>query len=146
MLYSHLAACTLAILTAPAVALPTSNAASLDIRVTTETWRIPSMDVHMMTRHSGLPGGGHWSEIFKFSSTIDFDITMPNDRNLHCRASFANGTLPDNLATCTGEGHRVGFRMNEYTALGPRRKELAFVLQVFRIERRGWVANDIVLW
>lgn len=92
------------------------------------------MELHMMTRHSGLPGGGDWPENAKYPSTIDFDIHMRN-HIAHCHTKFANGTLPDDLAACSGEGGRVRFRMSEYTELGPRRKELAFVLQVFRVDR-----------
>ena len=93
------------------------------------------MELHMMTRHSGLPGDGEWPENAKYPSTIDFDINMPGRQDTHCHTEFMNGTLPDDPAACTGEENRVRFRMNEYTVLGPRRKELSFVLQVFRVER-----------
>lgn len=136
MLYLRVAAFTLAILTTPMFALPASESPSLASRADTETWSIPNMELHMMTRHSGLPGDGAWPEYTKYPSTIDFDINMPNNRILHCHNSFVNGTLPDDLAACSGEGDRVRFRMVEYTELGPRRKELSFVLEVFRVQRR----------
>lgn len=94
------------------------------------------MELHMMTRQSGLPGGGDWPESTKYPSTIDFDIRMSNNCTLHCHSSFANGTLPDEIGGCSGEGDVVQFRMSEYTALGPRRKELSFVLEIFRINKR----------
>lgn len=92
------------------------------------------MELHMMTRHSGLPGGGDWPESSKYPSTITFDIQLPG-QIAYCHAEFANGTLPDDLAACTSEGSRIRFRMEEYTALGPRRKELSFVLKVFKVDK-----------
>ncbi|KAJ4991102.1 hypothetical protein SVAN01_03452 [Stagonosporopsis vannaccii] len=141
MLYSRLAALALAILTVSTRAFPTSTSSSLNSHANTEAWSIPSMELHMMTRLSGLPGDGEWPESTKYPSTIDFNIKMPDNHILHCYNSFANGTLPDDLAACSGEGSGVRFRMTEYTALGPRRKELSFVLEFFKVERRGGEQN-----
>ncbi|KAF2622605.1 hypothetical protein BU25DRAFT_377411 [Macroventuria anomochaeta] len=135
MLSLNLAAFASALLITSTIALPTSVSSSLSTRATTEQWSIPSMELHMMTKFTGLPGNGPWPENSKYPSTIDFDINMPNYQNGHCHTEFLNGTLPDDLAACSGEGGRVRFRMKEYTALGPRRKELSFVLQVFRVDR-----------
>lgn len=94
------------------------------------------MQLHMMTRHSGLPGGGDWPSGSSYPSTIDFDVNMP-DLTVHCHNEFANGTLPDDIAACSGEGDKVSFSMRFYTGLGRRRPELSFVLEVFRVEKVG---------
>jgi len=91
--------------------------------------------MRMMTRYTGLPGNQPWPESLKFPSTIDFDINMPGNQSAHCHTEWANGTLPDDLAGCVGERGRIRFRMKDYTDLGPRRKELSFVLQAFRVDR-----------
>ncbi|KAF3008699.1 hypothetical protein E8E13_009484 [Curvularia kusanoi] len=132
MLLIYFAALLFASIARPAVALP---ALILPFRAATENWRISSMQLHMMTRYSGLPGDGEWSGGYSFPSTIDFDVKMPG-QNVHCHTEFTNGTLPDDLAACSGEGDRVKFAMRPYDALGPRRAELSFVLQLFR-EGRG---------
>ncbi|KAH6618910.1 hypothetical protein C7974DRAFT_401122 [Boeremia exigua] len=134
MLFSRLAIFALAILTESIVALPTSGSIAPIPRPGIEIWHIPTMELHMMTRHSGLPGGGGWPESTKFPSTMDFDIIMPNNQSTHCYIEFANGTLPSDPAVCTGEMSKVIFRLSEYAALGPRRKELSFVLEVFKLE------------
>ena len=94
------------------------------------------MQLHMMTRVSGLPGDGVWPSESKFPSSIDFTVDMPS-QSVTCSTAFANGTLPGDLAACSGEGDSVRFRMLPYTASGSRRPETSFVLQVFRVERGG---------
>ena len=88
----------------------------------------------MMTRFTGLPGNSPWPESIKYPSTIDFDINIPNYQTTHCHADFMNSTLPEGLESCHGKSGEVRFRMKEYTALGQRRKELSFILQVFRVD------------
>lgn len=102
---------------------------------TTEQWSVPRLDMKMMTRFTGLPGQNPWPESIKFPSTIDFDINMPGDQKAYCLAEWANGTLPDDLRSCEGGESEIGFRMKDYTDLGPRRRELSFILQVFRVDR-----------
>ncbi|UPX15832.1 uncharacterized protein EKO05_0006269 [Ascochyta rabiei] len=126
---------TLSLLTLSTTALPFSNQAP----PTAEQWTIPSLSMHMMTRYTGLPGSQPWPESTQFPSTIAFDVNMPNNHTAHCRAEWANGTLPDvgDSMGCTGEGPgRVRFRMREYTELGHRRPELGFVLSVWRDDRQ----------
>jgi hypothetical protein len=94
------------------------------------------MQLHMMSRLSGLPGDGAWPSAYSFPSTIDFTVTMPG-QNATCHTSFANGTLPVDPAACSGDGNGVRFRMLPYTASVSRRLETSFVLQVFRVERDG---------
>lgn len=144
MLPLHLLSLTLTLLTSSTAALPTSGHSSSEPAAKTETWRIPRLELHMMTRLSGLPGGGDWPASFQYPSTIDFDIVMPNNQSLHCHNEFANGTLPVDSAPCAGEG-TVGFRMAEYTELGPRRKELSFVLHVFRVENGTLAAGEVAV-
>ncbi|KAF1925400.1 uncharacterized protein M421DRAFT_240703 [Didymella exigua CBS 183.55] len=132
MLSLHLIALALAFLTTSITALPAPGF-SLIPRVATERWSIPTMELHMMTQHSGLPGGGEWPESSKYPSTISFAIHMPG-QIAHCHTEFANGTLPDDLASCSSEGSRMRFRMEQYMGSGPRRKELAFVLKVSRVD------------
>lgn len=127
------------------------------------------MSLHMMMRHTGLPGPGDWPEGTRYNSSVEFDIDLPAGRDelvrWTCRAEFANGTLPAGFEGCgradvEGEGEaervaeadwkgngngereeegveRVQFRMARYTALGNRRAELSFVLEVFRVVRAG---------
>jgi hypothetical protein len=132
MLSLHLTTLALAFLTTSTTALP-APAYSLSPRAATEQWIIPTMELHMMNQHSGIPGG-FWPEGSTFPSTIDFDLQMPGRSAVHCHTEFANGTLPDDSPACSGEGSRVRFSMEQYTALGPRRKELAFVLRVYRVD------------
>lgn len=122
-------------LTASVIAFPASVPSALVTRVTTELWDIPNLELHMMTKLTGLPGQNPWPDELKFPTTIDFNINMPGHQTAHCHDEFTNGTLPDDLRTCTSEGSRVRFRMKEYTALGKRRPELSFVLQVLRVDR-----------
>lgn len=138
MLLVYFAVLILASIAGPALALPALTFTSLLPRAATEKWRISSMQLHMMTRYSGLPGGGEWSGGYSFPSTIDFDVEMPG-QNVHCHTGFANGTLPDDLAACSGEGDRVRFAMRAYDALGPRRAELSFVLSILRVRKFGSV-------
>ncbi|KAJ8113214.1 hypothetical protein OPT61_g4611 [Boeremia exigua] len=134
MLSLLFATLAVAIITATTNALPASVSSSIQSRAAIEIWNIPRMELHMMTRHSGLPGDGGWPESKKYPSSIDFDVNMPNNQSAHCQNTFTNGTLPEDTGACTSEGGRVRFQMIEYTALGPRRKELSFVLQVFKLE------------
>lgn len=136
MLSLHLTAFSLALLVLQAIGFPAPAPVSLLPRADDETWGIPSMHLHMMTRLSGLPGDGVWPSESKFPSSIDFAVDMPG-QSFTCHTTFANGTLPEDLAACSGEGDRVGFRMLPYTASGSRRPETSFVLQVFRVKRDG---------
>jgi hypothetical protein len=130
-------------LTASVFAFSASTVPSaLVTRVTTEQWDIPNLELHMMTKLTGLPGQNPWPDEMKFLTTIDFNINMPGHQTAHCHNEFTNGTLPDDLVACTSEGSRVRFRMKEYTALGKRRPELSFVLQVFRVDRAVQVFLD----
>ncbi|KAJ4330155.1 hypothetical protein N0V87_010251 [Didymella glomerata] len=107
---------------------------SLSTRAATEQWSIPTMQLHMMTKHSGIPGGA-WPEGSQYPSTIDFELHMPG-QIAHCHTEFANGTLPDDLPACSTEGDAIRFRMDDYTGLGERRRELSFVLRIWRIHKR----------
>lgn len=136
MLSLHITAYSLALLALAATAFPAPAPVSLLPRADSEAWSIPSMQLHMMTRLSGLPGDGAWPSDSKFPSSIDFTVDMPG-QSVTCHTAFANGTLPADLAACSGEGDGVRFRMLPYTASGSRRPETSFVLQVFRVERGG---------
>lgn len=134
MLSLHLIA-VLAFLAPSTIALPAPSS-SLSTRAATEQWSIPSMDLHMMTKHSGIPGGA-WPEGSQYPSTIDFELHMPG-QIARCHTEFPNGTLPDpnDLPPCETEGDAVRFTMEDYTGLGVRRRELSFVLRVWRIRKR----------
>lgn len=94
------------------------------------------MQLHMMTKHSGIPGGA-WPAASQYNSTIDFELHMPG-QIAHCHAEFANGTLPDpdDLSPCSTEGDAIRFTMEDYKGLGERRRELSFVLRIWRIRER----------
>ncbi|KAG9198320.1 hypothetical protein G6514_010290, partial [Epicoccum nigrum] len=132
----HLTTYSLALPALPAIALPAPTLLLPPRAPANETWNIPSMQLHMMSRLSGLPGDGAWPSAYSFPSTVDFTVTMPG-QNATCHTSFANGTLPADPAACSGDGNGVRFRMLPYTASGSRRPETSFVLQVFRVERGG---------
>jgi hypothetical protein len=133
---------TLLTLLTSTIALPTTNTVR---QVSPEQWSIPRMQMHMMSKDTGIPGN-QWPESAKFNSTIDFDILVPDHAStgmvkVNCQAGFANYTLPVGTVECTpvvAEGQSleafgsVEFGMSLYTALGPRRPELSFVLSVMR--------------
>lgn len=67
-----------------------------------------------------------------------------------CKGDWVNGTLPERMVGCSfagagkrelkegdgdgaGEGESVFFGMTPYTALGSRRAELSFVLEIVRV-------------
>ena len=135
MISLHLTTFAIALLTTPSVAFPTTSSSSLKARDTAEQWEIPNLELHMMTKLTGLPGQNPWPDELKFPTTINFDVNMPGYPIAHCHNEFVNGTLPDDLGACASDGSRVRFRMKEYTALGKRRPEMSFVLQVFRVDK-----------
>jgi hypothetical protein len=103
------------------------------------------MQMHMMSRDTGIPGN-QWPESSKFNSSIDFDVLIPDHATegmvkVNCQAGFANYTLPASTTSChpvltdgqTAESFGlVEFGMSLYTALGPRRPELSFILSISR--------------
>jgi hypothetical protein len=109
---------------------------------TIEQWRIPRLNMHMMSVHTGLPGDT-WFPGTQFNSTIDFDLTFPSHVSQNtsgpsalitatCFASFPNGTLPVGRTYCTSPSltETIFFELYAYTDLGPRRPELSFWLEV----------------
>jgi hypothetical protein len=135
MLSLYIIASALIFLTPSITALPV-HSLSLSTSAATEQWSVPTMELHMMTKHSGIPGGA-WPEGSQYPSTIDFELNMPG-QIARCHTEFANGTLPDpnDLLPCKAEGDAVRFSMEDYTGLGVRRRELSFVLKVWRIRKR----------
>ena len=107
--------------------------------ITTETWQIPRLDMHMMSIGTGIPGNPPWPEDSKFDSTIDFDVMVPAARGLvkwNCQGAMANGTITERLIDCVrseegGEGSLM-FGMQKYNGLGERRAELSFSLWLYR--------------
>jgi hypothetical protein len=131
-----------------ALALPTTNTPSLAARqVSAEKWSIPRMQMHMMSKDTGIPGNT-WPDSAKFNSSIDFDVMIPDHAStdmlkVNCQAQFANYTLPVGTLECVpvvaaGESVEgfgdVEFGMSLYEGLGPRRPELSFVLHVYRAD------------
>jgi hypothetical protein len=121
-----------------AYALPTNIHSLKRQDPTAEQWRIPRLNMHMMSVHTGLPGDT-WFPGTQFNSTIDFDITLPSHTSsnastitTNCFASFPNGTLPLGRTYCTpaSPSETVFFELYAYTDLGPRRPELSFWLDV----------------
>jgi hypothetical protein len=103
-----------------------------------EQWTIPRLDMHMMSTHADIGG-----TIIAFNSTIAFDVIIPDHTALQttstpskilssCSASFPNGTLPLGHIYCTpiSATEVLFFEIYSYTALGPRRPELAFWLEL----------------
>lgn len=52
----------------------------------TESWSIPTMDVHLMGRDTGIPGNT-WPEDRKFNTTLDFALTLPSS-TVQCSANW----------------------------------------------------------
>ena len=126
-----------ALLSPPASALPNTLFALQTI--TTETWQIPRLDMHMMSIGTGIPGNPPWPEDSKFDSTIDFDVMVPAATGLakwNCQGAMANSTITERLIDCVryeedGEGGLM-FGMQKYDGLGERRAELSFSLWLYR--------------
>lgn len=107
-------------------------------REVAEQWEIPRLNVHMMTRFTGIPGNNGWPESAKFPSTIDFTVAMPGNMTADCTTSWPNGTLPnpqDFFPCKDSEGTKgaVYFRLREYVSGFKRRPETSFSLQVLRV-------------
>ncbi|KAH8730591.1 hypothetical protein GQ44DRAFT_606302 [Phaeosphaeriaceae sp. PMI808] len=106
-----------------------------------ERWAIPRLNMHMMSQHTG-PDDHKWPQSLYFNSTINFDIVLPNhthgsessNTTSNCEASFPNGTLPDASVplkcTSPSDHEQLMFTMSVYKDLGPRRKELSFILSM----------------
>ncbi|KAH7090560.1 hypothetical protein FB567DRAFT_626519 [Paraphoma chrysanthemicola] len=108
----------------------------------TERWLIPRMDLHFMTRDSGLPGG-QWPPSALFDTTIFLGLILPWNHTVPqststftttCTASWPNGTFPSAHTEfpCTSPTHRenITFSLSPYTGLGERKPELSFSLHV----------------
>ncbi|KAB2099892.1 hypothetical protein AG0111_0g12022 [Alternaria gaisen] len=96
--------------------------------ITTETWLIPRLDMHMMSIGTGIPGNPSWPEDSKFDSTINFDVMVPAATGLakwNCQGAMANGTITERLIDC------------KYDGLGERRAELSFSLWLYRNKQDG---------
>jgi hypothetical protein len=103
-----------------------------------EQWSIPRLDMHIMSTDTYTHGA-----TTAFNSTINFDVVMPDHTKLQtainsgrilssCKASFSNGTLPLGHVYCTplSTTEVLFFEIYSYTALGPRRPELSFWLEL----------------
>jgi hypothetical protein len=86
-----------AVLSAPLTAPLTS---SLTTR-STETWSIPTMDVHFMGRDTGIPGNT-WPEDRKFNTTLDFTVIFPTFER-QCSANWIYQQVPTTTQSC-GDG------------------------------------------
>jgi hypothetical protein len=52
----------------------------------TESWSIPTMNVHFMGRDTGIPGNT-WPDSEKFNTTLDFTLTTPSSE-VQCSANW----------------------------------------------------------
>jgi hypothetical protein len=67
----------------------------------TETWSIPTMDVHFMGRDTGIPGNT-WPEDRKFNTTLDFTVIFPTFER-QCSANWIYQQVPTTTQSC-GDG------------------------------------------
>jgi hypothetical protein len=74
---------------------------------TTETWSIPTMDVHFMGRDTGIPGNT-WPEDRKFNTTLDFTVIFPTFEQ-HCSANWTYQQVPTTKQSC---GDDVTFQLS----------------------------------
>ncbi|KAJ4369069.1 hypothetical protein N0V83_006152 [Neocucurbitaria cava] len=110
-----------------------------------EEFRISSLNMHMMSEGTGIPGNPPWPDNKRFDTTLDFQVVVPNiDWNRtstspatythDCHWSWKNGSFPEKyLVKCKG-GSPLGldaiwFQMFEYTGLGPRRPDTGWNLR-----------------
>jgi hypothetical protein len=102
MHFNTLLSCaTLAVpaLSAPLVAPITARA--------TETWSIPTMDVHFMGRDTGIPGNT-WPEDRKFNTTLDFTVIFPTFER-QCSVNWKYQQVPTSKQSC---GDDVTFQLS----------------------------------
>ncbi|KAH7075579.1 hypothetical protein BKA63DRAFT_300978 [Paraphoma chrysanthemicola] len=108
----------------------------------TERWLIPRMDLHFMSRDSGLPGG-RWPPSALFDTTISFDLVLPWNHTVPqststftttCTVSWPNGTFPSIYTefpcTSPSSSEKITFSLSPYIGLGDRKAELSFSLYV----------------
>jgi hypothetical protein len=75
----------------------------------TETWSIPTMDVHFMGRDTGIPGNT-WPDSEKFNTTLDFTLTTPSSE-VQCSANWKYQAVSTAEWTC-GDATGVSFHLS----------------------------------
>jgi hypothetical protein len=90
----------------PALSAPFPNGS-------TETWSIPTMNVHFMGRDTGIPGN-QWPESSKFNTTLDFTLTLPSSTVL-CSANWVYQQVSTAEWAC-GNGTGVSFHLGPTSA------------------------------
>jgi hypothetical protein len=90
----------------PALSAPVSNGS-------TETWSIPTMNVHLMGRDTGIPGN-EWPENRKFNTTLDFTLALPSS-TVQCSANWVYQQVSTDEWTC-GNATDVTFHLGPTSA------------------------------
>ncbi|KAF2276740.1 uncharacterized protein EI97DRAFT_432983 [Westerdykella ornata] len=113
---------TLLLLSATALAAP--------LATRTQSWPIPSLEVHFMGHDSGLPGG-QWPEAHKFNSSLAFTIAVaPNSPSIPCRAPWPEKEIPTTPLPCDADGFEFQLSPTSSGLL----TETSFVLTVRKME------------
>jgi hypothetical protein len=84
-------------------------AAPLTVR-STESWSIPTMDVHLMGRDTGIPGNT-WPDSRKFNTTLDFTLTLPSSE-LKCSANWKYQQVSTDAWPCGDATTGVSFQLS----------------------------------
>jgi hypothetical protein len=75
----------------------------------TETWSIPTMNVHFMGRDTGIPGNT-WPEDRKFNTTLDFTLATPS-AEVQCSANWKYQEVSTAEWAC-GDATGVSFHLS----------------------------------
>jgi hypothetical protein len=94
-----------------AFALP-ALAAPLTSR-STESWSIPTMNVHLMGRDTGIPGNT-WPDDRKFNTTLDFTLNTPS-AEVQCSANWKYQEVSTAEWAC-GDATGVSFHLGPTSA------------------------------
>lgn len=95
------------ILLSMTLALPALSAPLLATRAT-ESWSIPTMDVHLMGRDTGIPGNT-WPENRKFNTTLDFTLVLSSSE-VQCSANWKYQEVSTAVWPCSDD---ISFQLSD---------------------------------
>jgi hypothetical protein len=90
-----------------ALALPALSVPLLATRAV-ESWSIPTMDVHLMGRDTGIPGNT-WPESRKFNTTLDFTLVLPSSQ-VQCSANWKYQEVSTAVWPCSDD---ISFQLSD---------------------------------
>jgi hypothetical protein len=107
---NHLPTTNMHLIALLALAFPALSAPL--IARSTETWSIPTMNVHLMGRDTGIPGNT-WPEDRKFNTTLNFTLTLPSSE-VTCSANWKYQQVSTTEWPC-GDTTGVSFKLSPTT-------------------------------